>query len=182
MASPEGPGLEYREPAGVDVEAEWDSLPEVLADVVDASSSSFRGEILTTREAVGGPGPMTIVAVVVEEVYRGSFSAGSVVEIQIPLEGPVSGDRPTRPVPVRGYEIVAFLDNHQDLVQGGVFLVEGGFAWRPNREGVLYSPRLQRDWEEVIDPIGEYDVFSLADLREAAGRDADRSRRSRRGR
>ena len=181
-ASPEGPALEYREPAGVDVEAKWGALPEELADVVGASSTSFRGEILTTREAVGGPGPMTVVAVVVDEVFRGSITAGSVVEIEIPLDGPVSGDRSTRPVPVRGYEIVAFLDNHRDVVEGGVFLVEGGFAWRPNREGVLYSPRLQRDWEEIIDPIGEYDVFSMAQVRDAAARDSARQRRSRGGR
>ena len=82
LAAPDGPQLEYREPSGVDVEAEWDALPEELADVVEASSVSFRGEILTTREAVGGPGPMTIVAVVVDEVYKGSFGAGAVVEVE----------------------------------------------------------------------------------------------------
>ncbi|HCH61838.1 MAG TPA: hypothetical protein DFR83_03460, partial [Deltaproteobacteria bacterium] len=59
LASPNGAALEYREPAGVDVEAKWSALPEELADVVGASSTAFRGEILTTREAVGGPGPMT---------------------------------------------------------------------------------------------------------------------------
>jgi hypothetical protein len=185
LASPDGPQLEYREPSGVDVEAEWNALPEALADVVEASSVSFRGEILTTRESVGGPGPMTIVAVVVDEVYQGSFSAGAVVEIEIPLGGPISGDRPNRPVPVRGYEIVAFLDGHHDVVNGGIFLIEGGYAWRPNREGVLYSPRLQRDWEDVIDPIGEYDVFSMADLQQAATAGAGRAahaRRFRRGR
>lgn len=182
LAAPDGPVLEYREPSGVDVEAEWDALSESLADVVDGSKSAFRGEILTTREAVGGTGPMTIVAVVVDEVYRGGLVPGSVVEVEIPLGGPVSGDRPTRPVPVRGYEIVAFLDDHRDVVQGGVFLVEGGFAWRPNREGVLFSPRLQRDWEDVIDPIGEYDVYSMDDLRDAARETDVRQRRSRRTR
>lgn len=182
LAGPDGPALEYREPSGVDVEAEWDALSESLVGVVDASTSAFRGEILTTREAVGGTGPITIVAVVVDEVYRGALAQGSVVEVEIPLGGPVSGDRPTRPVPVRGYEIVAFLDNHRDVVHGGVFLVEGGFAWRPNREGVLFSPRLQRDWEDVIDPIGEYDVYSMDDLRDAAQNIDVRQRRSRRAR
>ena len=180
LAGPDGPQLEYREPSGVDVEAEWDALPEALADVVESSSVSFRGEILTTRESVGGPGPMTVVAVIVDEVYQGSFSPGAVVEIEIPLGGPISGDRPNRPVPVRGYEIVAFLDLHKDVVDGGIFLVEGGYAWRPNRQGVLYSPRLQRDWEEVIDPIGEYDVFPMAELREAATAGTRRSAHSRR--
>ena len=125
---------------------------------------------------------MTVVAVVVDEVYRGSFSAGAVVEIEIPLGGPVSGDRSSRPVPVRGYEIVAFLDGHQDVVDGGIFLVEGGYAWRPNRQGVLYSPRLQRDWEEVIDPIGEYDVFSMVALQQAAVVGGGRSAHQRRHR
>ena len=81
LAAPDGPVLEYREPSGVDVEAEWDALSESLADVVDGSKSAFRGEILTTREAVGGTGPMTIVAVVVDEVYRGGLVPGSVVEV-----------------------------------------------------------------------------------------------------
>lgn len=159
----------YREPAGVDVEAEWAALPDEMAELSEEATHVLRGEILTTREDIGGPGPMTVVAVVVDDAYRGTVSPGSVVELEIPLEGPISGDRPSRPVPVRGYDVAVFLDETGALLDGGMFLIEGGFAWRPNRAGVLLSPRLQRDWEAIVDPIGDYDVFSLDDL-EAAGR------------
>jgi|GEM_PF-6330856 len=160
--------VEYREPAGVDADAEWEALPDELTAVVAESTYAIRGEILTTREDIGGPGPMTVAAIVVDEWIRGDGNVGAVVEIEIPLDGPISGDRPARPVPVRGYNVIVFLDEAGDMVDGGLFLVEGGFAWRPNRAGVLLSPRLQRDWEDIIDPIGEYDVFALADVRTAA--------------
>jgi hypothetical protein len=157
--------IEYRQAPGVDVEAEWGALEADLTKVSAGASYVFSGEILTTREDVGGAGPVTVVAIVVDESLRGSVSSGSVVEVEIPLQGPVSGDRPALPVPVRGYDIVVFLDESGDVVEGGLFLLEGGFAWRPNRSGVLLSPRLQQDWEEIIDPIADYDVFTLDTIR-----------------
>jgi hypothetical protein len=157
--------IEYRQAPGVDVEAEWGALEADLTKVSAGASYVFSGEILTTREDVGGAGPVTVVAIVVDESLRGSVSSGSVVEVEIPLQGPVSGDRPALPVPVRGYDIVVFLDESGDGVEGGLFLLEGGFAWRPNRSGVLLSPRLQQDWEEIIDPIADYDVFTLDTIR-----------------
>jgi len=157
--------IEYRQAPGVDVEAEWGSLEADLTKVSAEAAFVFSGEILTTREDIGRPGPVTVVAVVVEESLRGSVASGSVVEVEIPLHGPVSGDRPALPVPVRGYEIVVFLNEGGDVVEGGLFLLEGGFAWRPNRSGVLLSPRLQQDWEENIDPIADYDVFTLDTIR-----------------
>jgi hypothetical protein len=157
--------IEYRQAPGVDVEAEWGALEADLTKVSAGASYVFSGEILTTREDIGGAGPVTVVAIVVDESLRGSVSSGSVVEVEIPLRGPVSGDRPALPVPVRGYDIVVFLDEAGDVVEGGLFLLEGGFAWRPNRSGVLLSPRLQQDWEEIIDPIADYDVFTLDTIR-----------------
>ncbi len=179
-----GPALvDIREPAGVDVEAEWEALPSELSRVSDQSAVVLRGEILTTREDIGGPGPVTVVAIVVDEVLRGDATNGSVVEIEMPLDGPISGDRPANPVPVRGYDVVVFLDEDGDVVDGGIMLVEGGYAWRPSRSGVLLSPRLQRDWEDIIDPIGEYDVFSMDEIRSASAQrrtGTSNSRRSRR--
>lgn len=175
----------YHQPAGIDVEAEWDALEGDLDAVMTRAAYGIRGEILTTREDIGGAGPVTVVAVVVDEVLRGNVSNGAVVEVEVPLDGPISGDRPSHPVPVRGYDVIVFLDPHGDVVPGGLFLVEGGFAWRPSRPGVLFSPRLQQDWEDVIDPISDYDVYTLDAMRSAANSrrgPAANGRRARRGR
>lgn len=171
MASePSGLDVEYHEPSGVDVESAWGELDGVLEGLADRASSVYRGEVLTTREDIAGVGPVTKVAIVVDETFRGATEPGALVELYVPLEGPIAGDRPLRPVPVRGYEVLAFVDSSGALLEGGMFIVEGGYAWRSTRRGVLMSPRLQRDWSEVIDPIADYDVFHLDEVRAATER------------
>ena len=162
------PDIEYRDPAGIDVDSAWGELDGVLEDLSSRAAFVYRGEVLTTREDIAGPGPVTKVAIVVDETMRGSTPPGSLVELLVPLEGPIAGDRPLRPVPVRGYNVLVFADEAGELLEGGMFIVEGGYAWRSTRRGVLMSPRLQRDWSEVIDPIGDYDVFHLDEIRSAA--------------
>jgi hypothetical protein len=162
--------VEYHDPVGVDVDSAWAELGGVLEDLSDRSANVYRGEVLTTREDIVGVGPVTKVAIVVDETLRGPTQPGALVELYVPLEGPISGDRPQRPVPVRGYEVLVFADESGALLEGGMFIVEGGYAWRSTRRGVLMSPRLQRDWGEVIDPIGDYDVFHLDEIRGATER------------
>jgi hypothetical protein len=175
--------VSYSEPVGVDAEAEWASLGGELQELASASMTVVRGDILTTREDVAGFGPVTVVAIVVDEVMQGDMAVGGVVDVAVPLQGPVSGERSMMSNPVRGYEVIAFLDHRGDLVEDGLFVMEGGFAWRPNRPGLMLSPRLQQDWDQVIDPIGDYDVYTVDAVRNAAAaRDAvaDAGRRSRR--
>ena len=170
LAAEPAPDIEYHDPAGVDVDVAWGELDEVLSDLTARSAGVFRGEVLTTREDIAGPGPVTKMAIVVDETMRGNTPPGALVELLMPLEGPIAGERPLRPVPVRGYEVLVFTDDTGALIEGGLFLIEGGYAWRSTRRGVLMSPRLQRDWDEVIDPIADYEVFSIEEIRAATER------------
>jgi hypothetical protein len=170
VAAEPAPSIEYHHPKGIDDDSAWGELDAVLADLASRSSEVYRGEVLTTREDIAGPGPVTKMAIVVDETMRGSAPPGALIELLVPLQGPIAGERPQRPVPVRGYEVLVFTDSAGDLLEGGMFLIEGGYAWRSTRRGVLMSPRLQRDWEEAIDPIADYEVFSIEEVRAATER------------
>lgn len=155
-------------PAAADADKAWAKNREELAALVKGASLIVRGEVLTTRDDVEAEGRVTKLAIVVRESFVGSSKEGAVVELELALGGAISGDTQTQPVPVRGYSVVVFSGENGKVLENGVFLVEGGYIWRPAREGVLMSPRLQRDWGEVADPIGDYRVFRIEDLRARA--------------
>lgn len=162
------PTVVYRTPFGIDADAAWEDAAASLADLVERADRVLVGEILTTRELLGARGRSTSVSVVVDETLRGPDAVGGVLDIEVPLDGALSGEAPRRAPPVRGDVVILFLGEDGRLIdEDAVFVIEGGFAWRPRRRGVMSSPSRQRDWGALADPIGEYDVLAMSAIREA---------------
>jgi len=127
----------------------------------------IRGEVLASRIETSDRGVFTIASILVDEVLRGQSSP--LVEVRIPggkigdLEFNVDG----APKLIPGYDMLLFIDD--DRVAGwgqGAFVLEGGFAWRKRNADGFDSPRLAHDWVDIIDPSPEYEIFSLAVVRQ----------------
>ncbi len=171
-----GPGFDAGRgapPADIPVEP-----PEVAASIAASMATAgrysaeavsvVRGEVLTTREGLNTQGRAEVLTLLVREPLRGALHAGDVLEIPISFADAVSSDGPRTYRGVRGYDVIAFLDDQGAIVDGeALYVVEGGFGWRARAPGVMMRPRLDRDWVHEIDPTGDYEVVPLSWVREA---------------
>ena len=166
-----GPHGELLEIEDGDVDANqkaWVESRAELATYASGASNIFVGEVLTTRDDFGARGFSDVVTVFVAEGMRGPARRGDIAEFAIPRAA-ASGEKVgERPVPVAGYTIVAFVGPEGDLVGGdGMYIVEGGFAWRNRRPSVMFRPSVDRDWLNTMDPSQDYFVLGLDEIRAA---------------
>jgi hypothetical protein len=119
------------------------------------------GEILTSRDDIRAGMRTTVASLEVKETFRGRREA--LIEVRTgaellgmadPLQGPGR-------VLVPGYQILVFMDSTDTLLDGGVWFVAAGHAWRNKTPGVFLNPRTDRDWVDNIDPTEDYDVVPL---------------------
>lgn len=166
-----GPHGEVLEIETVDAAANQQAWAESRAELTAHAAGAlqvFVGEVLTTRDDFGARGFSTVVTMLVTDPLRGAARSGDIAEFAIPRTA-ASGERVgERPVPVAGYSIVAFVSPEGDLVGGdGMYIVEGGFAWRNRRPSVMFRPSVDRDWLNTMDPSQDYFVLGLDEVRAA---------------
>ena len=57
-----------------------------------------------------------------------------------------------------------FIDAHKRVVDNGMFVLEGEYAWRNKRPDVFLNPRYDRDWS-MESPIPDYVMFSMSEVK-----------------
>jgi hypothetical protein len=136
-----------------------------LKDLCLQAHRVAKGQILTSRDDIRAGMRTTVASLEVDEILRGRKeplvevrTGAELVELADPLKGPGR-------VLVPGYQILVFMDSTNTLLDGGVWFVAAGHAWRNKTPGVFLNPRIDRDWVDNIDPTHDYDVVPLETIR-----------------
>jgi hypothetical protein len=147
-----------------------DADDAMMADYMQRADSVLVGQIVAVRGDPSVLGQQEIATLLVKERLRGS--AVGLVEFTVPLQRHAGRIQPSL---IEGYEMLIFLDNSGQLLDGeGLFFLEGGFAWRNRTNRVFLRPSIDRIWSDSIDPTEDYVTFPLAILR---GQVSETSRR-----
>lgn len=132
-----------------------------LADLASRAKLVAVGKVIATRPDTQTANQAQIVTLFIEEKMRGE--AIGMVEFSVPLVY-VAGE--ARPPVIEGYKLLVFLNGSSSLLDGtGLYFIEAGHAWRNRRDEVFLRPSADRDWTDSIDPLIDYTVIPLAEVR-----------------
>jgi hypothetical protein len=168
-------------------EALLDETDAELATFARLTTSALRGEVLTSRSEFVDGVRLEVLTMLVSETLRGPRRPGDVLELRVPLRGAMSGELSDTYRSVQGYEILIFVDDSGYMVhEDAMYVMEGGFGFRARDPDHLLRPRMDHDWVRSIDPVEDYSVVTIHQVREvleeirAGERESRRRRRSRR--
>jgi len=160
-AGPEDIVLPYAQ--AVDTEALRAADRAQLARFASRAELVVVGNVIATRPDTQTANQAQIVTLFIEERIRGE--AIGMVEFSVPL---VYIEGETRPPVIEGYRLLVFLGSANALVDDvGLYYIEAGHAWRNRRDELFLRPSADRDWVDSIDPIVDYVVIPLAEVRAA---------------
>lgn len=143
-----------------------------LVDLADRASLVVLGNVIATRPDAQTANQAQIVTLFIEEKLRGE--AVGMVEFSVPLVY-VAGE--ARPPVIEGYKLLVFLNSSNSLLDGtGLYYIEADHAWRNRRDEVFLRPSADRDWTNGIDPLVDYTVLPLAEVRSAVAGKPGRAR------
>lgn len=123
------------------------------------------GEVLDVREVDNTSRKDKEADILVKYSFRGETA--KVVTIFVPYISPfVEGDYSSVPGKViRGYDVIAFLDQKNRVVEGNaIFYTDGDYLWRNKRPKVFLQPSFDREWY-IQNPYDDYVIASIEDVK-----------------
>ena len=151
------------------VESDTNSTFMMLDSLLENANRILVGEVLTSRTETTANGISTVASIMVSESIMGDNKLVSDVRVPGGRVDNMGNHVMGAPQLVQGYHVLLFLDDERIVGMGqGAFVVEGGYAWRNTSHDVFSSPTRDRDWVHNIDPSGDYTIYSLSEIREAA--------------
>ena len=158
--------------SGEDVARLQDEDALLIADYTRRSAWILLGTVSSVVPVQDNAAEHERVILSVDEALRGK--AGDVFELTIPVR-PGQGSPASA---VEGYQVVVFVDRGQELIDGrALFYVQAGQLWRNRRDGVFLRPSADRDWVSSIDPMVDYTIYPLDEVRQQARKRRSRWRR-----
>lgn len=136
-----------------------------LQRFLDGATTVAIGKVIASRPDALSP-QAQIVSLLIEERLRGDAGADTagILEIAVPLVRGRSGQGEA-PV-IEGYRLLVMLDRRGALVEdAALYLVQADHLWRNRSDAVFLRPGADREWTEEIDPLQDYVVLPLADVR-----------------
>ena len=120
------------------------------------------GEVLSVYEQSG----VQVVSVMVQKKFRGE--PAPVIEFTIAAQTATKEVEHQAPEVVQNYKVMVFLDRHGTLVEGnGLYVVQGGYAWRNKNSRTFLDPTIDRAWINTMDPSTDYITLSLTEIEKA---------------